>query len=120
MIILESIHVAYGPNVEPENAKITANWVEFDDVTGEQLSFGHQEIWIEHKDFDGDEWDSKPADLKESDKKQWKNLDPQVRNVVDNLFDKITKVIEDAVVDGDITPHNNQGQGRPAWMDKVK
>lgn len=120
MIILESILILAGVNVEPENAKIIANWVEFDDDTGEQLNTGVQEIWLEPKNFEKDVWDSKPADIRDMDKKQWKNLDPQVRNITDNLFNKITEVIEDAVAAGDIATKELPDQSnKPDWMNNL-
>ena len=102
MITLESILVLAGENVAPENQKIIANWVEFDDVSGEQLNSGTQEIWLQAKNFEGEQWEGKPADVKASDLKQWKNLEPQVTALTESLFDKIVKVIEDAVLEGDI------------------
>lgn len=102
MIILESIIVLAGLNVLPENQKIIANWVEFDDITGEQKAAGTQELWMEPKDFKSEQWKGKPADVKAQDLKHWKNLNAQVKAISDNLFNKITKVIEDAVIDGDI------------------
>lgn len=102
MIILESILVLNGTNVAPENRKIIANWVEFDDITNEQRRADTQEIWLIPKDFEGEEWEGKPADIRAQDLKHWKNLDPQVKALTESLFDKIVKIIEDAVVDGDI------------------
>jgi hypothetical protein len=101
MIILESALILAGDNVLPENRKIIANWVKYDDVTGQQLAYGTQEIWMEPKDLNG-EWEGKPADVSASDRRNWKNLDPQVKAVTDNLFAQIVNVIEDAVTAGDI------------------
>ncbi len=121
MIILESVLVLFGANVPEEDQKIIANWVEFNDDTGEQLSSGTQEIWKVPKDFENDEWNSKPADLKESDKKHWKNLNGTVKNQALNLYDKITKVIEDAVEAGDIATKELPDQSnKPDWMKALK
>jgi len=103
MIVLESAILLMGENVLPENQKILANWVEFDDTTGEQLRNGHQEIWIIPKDFENNEfWDSRPADLKQGDLKRWKNMDVAARQVAENLFNHLEGVIEDAIDNGDI------------------
>lgn len=119
MIILESINLLCGPNVLPENAKIIANWVEYDDDTGEQLNYGVQEIWYIPKDFMSDEfWEGRPADLKDGDIKRWKNLDPQVKNVANTLFGHITRVVEDAVTAGDIEPIKTKSvpANKPQWL----
>ncbi len=117
MIILEKIELILGPNVESKNAKILAHWVEYDDDTGEQESYGEIEVWEEPKD---------PAKAEElfpgigSGVAKWKDMDPQVQSAARKLFKQLEKVIEDAVTDGNITPRRLNTGNRPGWMDALK
>ncbi len=117
MIILESIQILFGPNVGKDDAKILANWVEFDDVTGEQLGYGEIEVWEQARD---------PAKAEEmfpgigSGVEKWKDMNPQVQNAARLLFKQIEKVVEDAVRDGDITLSRLKTGNKPGWMNLLK
>ncbi len=116
MIILEKIELILGLNVDLENCKILAHWVEYDDITGEQESHGEIEVWEVAKDL------SKADEIQPGigvDVAKWDNMSPLVQSASRNLFKQIEKVIEDAVTDGRIKSRRAETENKPDWIKKA-
>lgn len=119
MHILESYLVMAGANVAPADQKILLNIVEYDDVSGEQLSTKAMEIWLNGQPNAVD-YEAEPEHIS-AVTKQWRESLPQENALVQGLQTAMEAWLQHALDNGDIKGRAEQAaaNGRPVWMDNI-
>jgi len=119
MHIVESYLVMAGKNVAPEDQKILINIVEYDDVSGEQLSTKVMEIWLNGMP-NATDYSAEPEHISQVTK-QWRDSLPQETALVKGLQTAMEAWLQHALDNGDIQGKAEQATatGRPAWMDNL-